>query len=248
MTYVKQNNKNHQFLFMKFFDYLFKNGPLKTIECVSGYMQRHFYLDSNFDKRYGTDTSGVISIKDLTIVSKNTELANWYAPAPEKIFHQIMKDIPISFGEFVFIDFGSGKGRVLLMASEYGFKKIIGVEFAKELHNIATTNVGIYKSSTKKSTDIETICQDATIFPIPNEKLVIFFYSPFKGKVLEQVLTNISLSFAMNHKKIILVFYGENPESLKLFKALNFQSIEHELRKELFRLKNYRRILFISPD
>src|SRR5689334_23652607 len=35
---------------------------------------------------------------------------------------------------FTFVDIGSGKGRVLLMAAEYPFPHIIGVELLPELH------------------------------------------------------------------------------------------------------------------
>ncbi len=46
--------------------------------------------------------------------------------------------------DFTFIDLGSGKGRVLLMASEYPFQKIIGVEFMPELHRAAQKNIAGY--------------------------------------------------------------------------------------------------------
>jgi hypothetical protein len=46
--------------------------------------------------------------------------------------------------DFTFIDLGSGKGRVLLMAAAYGFKRIIGVEFMPELHRVAEENIRKY--------------------------------------------------------------------------------------------------------
>ena len=98
---------------------LFEHGPLGFIVMVSRKMQQLFakvpfllrlsaksteslvafqqQLDSRFDKKFGTDTSGIISIKDLTIKSKNTENAVWYEPMSEKIFHQMLKSLSINF-------------------------------------------------------------------------------------------------------------------------------------------------------
>jgi len=46
----------------------------------------------------------------------------------------VLEKLSINHSEFTFIDFGSGKGRVLFLASEYPYKKIIGVELARMLH------------------------------------------------------------------------------------------------------------------
>lgn len=41
----------------------------------------------------------------------------------------IAKSVPLQ--DYDFLDFGSGKGRTLLMAASFPFKKITGVEFSK---------------------------------------------------------------------------------------------------------------------
>ena len=248
--------------------YLNKNGLLAASERVNRYLQPRFErmplgryitnsilwlnkfieysLDRNFDRKYGTNTSGVIPINKLKINSGNTQSAVWYEPMSQKIFKQIMNKLNINFREFVFIDFGSGKGRVLLMASIYGFKKILGVEFAQDLHFIAQSNIDIYKAHTKSSVDIESACDDATKFVLPNEPLVLFFYSPFKGRVMESVLKNISQSYSINRRKIILIFYGNNAESIELLKSINFEWEELKLKPDLKRIKNYRGFVFQS--
>jgi predicted RNA methylase len=44
------------------------------------------------------------------------------------------------------IDVGSGKGRVMVAAAHYGFKNIIGVDFAKELCAAAERNINKIKT------------------------------------------------------------------------------------------------------
>jgi len=53
--------------------------------------------------------------------------------------------------DFTFVDLGSGKGRVLLMASHYPFKRIIGVEFIPELHQVAQENIRKYTEQRTES-------------------------------------------------------------------------------------------------
>ena len=253
---------------MKLFYFLNKFGPLYTTRKIITFLQnrankipganiaffsinnflinlQHF-LDGKFDRKYGTETSGVIPLKDLTISSGNIFEGIWYEPMSIKIFHQIMGNLDIEFDKFKFIDFGSGKGRVLLSASDFGFNEIIGVEFANELHSIAEKNIYIFKNKTGKIRQIKSLCMDAIDFSVPNDPLVIFFYSPFKGKVLEQVLSNISKSFVSNPRKIFIAFYGENQESIKKLKSINFHYKELTLNPDWTRFKQYRAFLFSS--
>ena len=254
----------------KFFHSLWNNGPLATAWRLRQVMQERLgkipgcrrvfllaekllrivelRLDRPFDRKYGTDTSGVIPLKALDIGSGNTEEGIWYEPMSAKVFRQIMGHLTVNFGAFEFIDFGSGKGRVLLLAAEHGFKKVIGVEFARELHRTATENAAIHERQSGKPQNIETICMDATEFPIPEAPLVIFLYSPFKGKILERVLSNVTMSFAANPREIHLIFYGRNPESIELLKATQFRCRELDIRPDWSRLVRYRAILFSSPQ
>jgi len=205
-------------------------------------------LDRSFDKKHGTDTGGIIALKDLIVTSGKTEACNWYEPMPTNVFRQLLDHLPINFGNFELVDFGSGKGRALLIAAEYGFRKSIGVEFAQDLHCIATENIAIYKKRhPQQAYDIEAICMDAMEYPLPNAPLVSFFYSPFTGKVMEQVLNNISASFAGHPREIIMVFYGQKPESIALFKATGFPYRELKLRADWSQLIQYRAFLFTSP-
>ncbi len=203
-------------------------------------------LDIRFDRKYGTDTRGFVPLQGLTIDSGNVNEGIWYEPMSVKIFREIMSHLDVDFSRFDFIDFGSGKGRVLLLASDYGFRRVIGVEFAQELHRTAANNAAIYQRYNRKASPIETVCIDATLFPIPEVPLIAFFYSPFKGRVMERVLENISGSFEQNRRKIILVFYGKNSESIELLKGTDFSWEELDLRPDWSRCQQYRTFVFTS--
>jgi hypothetical protein len=136
----------------------------------------------------------------------------------------------------------------MLLASEYGFKKIIGVEFTQELHRIASKNVVIWNRNAQKPSTIENICMDAIEFPIPNVPLVIFFYSPFKGTVMEHVVNNVLTSYTMNPREIVLIFYGPYSETKKPLNLPEFQGRELELRADWSQFIKYRCFLFTSRE
>jgi hypothetical protein len=120
----------------------------------------------------------------------------------------VMSVLPHDLSEFVFIDLGAGKGRVLLLASNYNFNKIIGVEFTRESHALMQDNVKQYRKSMQRCYDIETLCQDAVRFDIPSEKCVFFFFNPFKTQPLLKVARNILLSYTASPRKMYILFYN----------------------------------------
>src|SRR5215475_14101173 len=89
---------------------------------------------NEFDRVHNVDTDGQFGgwtyLSDLNIQSPNwIDGNNYLAIAPER-FNCVLQSLGISFDQYTFIDFGSGKGRALLLASEFPFKEIVGVEFA----------------------------------------------------------------------------------------------------------------------
>jgi SAM-dependent methyltransferase len=204
------------------------------------------YLDSSFDKKYGTDTAGKIPVSALTIQNRdsNPDESNWYEGVSVKIFNQIVGQLHIRFGDFTLLDFGSGKGRALILGAETGFKKTIGVEFATDLHEIACKNVEIFERATGKPSNIELFCEDATTFSIPPEALVIFFFSPFKGRVMELVVQHIKESLEKHPRPVIIVFYGHNEKSIDLLKSIGLRCRELQMRPDRTKFVQYRTLLF----
>jgi predicted RNA methylase len=120
----------------------------------------------------------------------------------------MMNEVSIPYENFIFIDCGSGKGAVLLLASDYPFKKIIGVEYCKALHAAATRNLAVYQSPTRKCTDIQCVCADATAFPIPPEPAVLYFYNPFDEVLMHQVVGVIEQSRNAVPRKLIVIYFN----------------------------------------
>jgi len=142
-----------------------------------------------------------------------------FAEAMEMVGRTLDPTLPLAdgwgrqFQEFTFIDLGSGKGRVLLMALEYPFRRIVGVELLPELHVIAQENVNnLLRAGAEISGPqrIELTLGDARKFGFPKEPLVVFLFNPFPVFVLREVMANLEKSITDLPRDIFVVLH--NPE------------------------------------
>jgi SAM-dependent methyltransferase len=176
------------------------------VHCVSSKITTRNGME--FDLAHGTDTSGIIELSDLAIENPMWEYGIRYQPTPPSILKDALGSLMIDFKDFVFIDLGSGKGRTLLLASEHPFKKIIGVEISEELSEIAARNISAFKSDVQQCRDLESVCDNAAEYDLPDEKLVLYLYNPFTEKVMAEVLKNIQASLEASPREVYIVYYN----------------------------------------
>jgi SAM-dependent methyltransferase len=122
------------------------------------------------------------------------------------LFEQIMQALPINFSQFTFVDLGSGKGRVLLMASDYPFQRIIGVEFMPDLHCAAIKNVASYSNDHQRCRHIEAVCLDARDFKFPSGPLVVYLFNPFSEPTFAQILENLRRSIEQTPRPVYIAY------------------------------------------
>ncbi len=137
-----------------------------------------------------------------------------YQSTDPALFREMMASLPIEFDPFTFVDFGSGKGRTLLMASEYPFRKIVGVEFIAELHRAAEENIRVYHSATERCTPIEAVCTDACEFVLPDTPLVLYLFNPLPEAGLQRVLRNLERSLEQSPRPVWMVYHNPAMDSV----------------------------------
>ena len=157
-----------------------------------------------------------------------------------------MRELSVNFEDYVFIDFGSGKGRALFLAADYPFSKIIGIEFSPELHAAALRNIGTYTSSRQRCFQIESLCVDAVDFELPPEQTVLFFYSPFKAAIFVKVLDNVMSSLNRWPRSVYLLFVGLLPESIEVFENCSLSCREVKLGPDWLRWEKKRGLILHS--
>ena len=137
-----------------------------------------------------------------------------YLPTDPGLFREMMANLPIEFDRFTFVDLGSGKGRTLLMASEYPFRKIMGVELIAELHRAAEENIRLYHSPNQRCTQIDAVCADACEFVFPDTPLVLYLFNPLPEAGLRRVLQNLERSLQQSPRPVWMVYHNPGMDSI----------------------------------
>jgi hypothetical protein len=88
------------------------------------------------------------------------------------------------------------------MAAGYGFRRIIGVEYSRELHTTALENVKRCGMEDR----IEAVCADAIEYELPREPLVIFLYHPFDATVMRPFVNHVESSLR-EVLRMVWIFY-----------------------------------------
>jgi hypothetical protein len=169
--------------------------PSQILEKMSAY---------RFDRRYGTDTSTFAELSTLGIASTNRRHGERYQPSPVYSLRGLLRRLCIDYSTFTFIDFGSGKGRTLLIAGEMPFRQVIGIEFSHELHQLAERNIELY--TRRAAQHVGSVHLDATRYALPLDDLVLYFFNPFQKAVLDQVIGKINASLRSRPRKVILIY------------------------------------------
>jgi hypothetical protein len=105
----------------------------------------------------------------------------------------------------VFIDFGSGKGRVVYQAAQFPFKRVIGVEIAEELNRIARYNID-HNRDRLVCGDVELVTEDAVSYQVPDDVTVAYFYHPFEGRIFARVIDNLVASLDRTPRQLRIIY------------------------------------------
>jgi hypothetical protein len=168
-------------------------------------------LLDGFDRRYGTDTSARVDPHDLGVSHEHLAHSSPYQATRLKHLNRWLQLLPIDHRDYTFIDMGSGKGRVMLGASDLPFRRIVGVEFSPPLCEIARRNIEIYRSPTQQCRSLQVECADAAAFALPPENLVIYFYYPFGRELMARVVSNLGRSLEESPRDVYVIYnWAEN--------------------------------------
>lgn len=166
--------------------------------------------DRAFDEQRGVDTGGTQLLADLTIDSPNAALGVSHIATGPRQFHRAMAGLEVDHSSWTFVDLGSGKGRALMMAADYPFAAITGVEFAVELDAIARRNLATLG-------DPRVTCQlgDAEAFEFPQTDLVVFMNNPFDPPLVERIARSLEATVRANPRMVRVVYI--NPCASEVF-------------------------------
>ena len=146
-----------------------------------------------FDTQWGTDTFAMRELHTLAVDPDVAAHARRYQASSGVNMPVWFADLNVDFSRTAFIDFGCGKGRAVLEAARFPFARVIGVEFAPELVEIAERNRAIMQAKGALAAPVEFVCMDAGRYAPPTDlDLVCFFYDPFGDAVMAPVADRLA--------------------------------------------------------
>ena len=176
-----------------------------------------------FDVAHGTETSGLIS---GTVIARGTtveaaDLTAYYGIAPSILrglldlwLRELHPLAPIE--RTVFLDVGAGKGRAMLVASEYPFLRVEGVELNQKLADIARRNISHWES-TQQSTMLAPLVlhtNDATRMTLPQEPVLAHLFHPFEDRLLRRFLRHVEKDLTAHPRPFDLCYVNADHDSL----------------------------------
>jgi SAM-dependent methyltransferase len=154
-----------------------------------------------FERALGIDTTGIIEEKEI------------YAAQPEREGYQGSGWIDLRRmlrpGEVkphdVFLDLGSGKGKVVMLAARYPFARVIGVEISEELNDVARRNLAAARGR-RRCGDVQLVTADVLEYEIPPDASVVYLYNPFRGSLFDAVIAKLIDSVERHPRPMRLIY------------------------------------------
>jgi SAM-dependent methyltransferase len=153
------------------------------------------------DRRRGIDTAAEV---DLEAVGLGHPERVRYGPTSWFDLHRALRALDL-LPDDVFLDYGSGKGRVLLAAARLPYRRVIGLEISPELCTIARTNLDRDRAR-RRCGAIEIVAADVTAWDMPDDVTVVFMHNPFRGETIDAAVAQLLASLDRRPRPLRLVY------------------------------------------
>jgi SAM-dependent methyltransferase len=168
-----------------------------------------------FDVEHGVRTSGLVAGRHLLSGHLHDRHNTAYYGVAPSIFQALLvrwrrcrQLAPLD--EYTFVDLGAGMGRAVLLAAEYPFRTVVGVELHPTLAGIARKNLTAWRAAGRARAPMRILCQDVLEYPFPAGPCVAFLFNPFRAPVLRRLLKSMAQSFTGREGLLDLLY--ANPE------------------------------------
>ena len=181
------------------------------------------YNEWKWERKLGISTLGIEALPDEVSSDQfKQQQFHHYQGASFYILFETFKNIPEQFKQGSFIDFGCGKGRVMIVAALSGFNKIIGLDIDEKLISQVNKNLSISKTK-YHGKNFNVLCADVTKYEIPDEATVMFFFNPFGEEIMKRVCESVLKSLERNRREILIVYV--NPKFLNVWKEFGAKEV-----------------------
>ena len=148
-----------------------------------------------------------------------------------------MRHVGAQYETSAFVDYGCGLGRPVCCAGLFPFKRVVGLELAAQIADLARENVESARRRFRCH-DVQIISGNATEWRVPSDAAVFHFYSPFVGRTLRTVCRSITRSMR-EHPRLAWIMSAEPWQVgalMRIGKIIpqSWQIAEHQVRYPFF--------------
>lgn len=157
-----------------------------------------------FDAIHDIDTGGIVR-HEPAMPGTSQALSLPYEATRWRWFRKSLASFGVDYADFTFVDIGCGKGRALLLASEFPFRRVIGLELDEDLAAVARRNLETYRGSGRpKAIEIEVA--DAIHWSFPPEPSVVYLYNPIKRDGVVDLVANLERSLERSPRTLVVYY------------------------------------------
>ncbi len=148
-------------------------------------------LNQRYDERFQVETARDEALDAVGVPTADVDRGNGlYRVTWTSLVRRALRRLNIDHAKYTFIDYGSGKGKAMLMAADYPFRAVVGLEFAPKLHETAVANCRTYTNPAQLCFELEPILTDVLEYAPPPGPIVCFMANPFDQATARQVFAN----------------------------------------------------------
>ena len=165
------------------------------------------------EKKYGINTTSANDLSEFQIKGNQLSHATEYMPVNYFTIEHVFDHLPKKAKQGKFLDIGCGKGRALCVAAAYGFTKLSGIDFAKQLIDAAEKNLALIKNR-YPSIEYELSWSDISTLDISKDVSTVFLFNPFDEVLMKKIIQKINHSLQQHPRELYVIYCSPRHEEL----------------------------------
>lgn len=172
-----------------------------------------------FDVEHGTETGALIPAEKLSTGHRHDRHITAYHGVAPSLFHKLMKRWSDEYAEHsmeetVFLDIGAGKGRAMMLASMYPFRRVVGVELHPALAAVARKNIEVWEETYADVAPMRLVEDDVMRLRFPVGPCLVFLFNPFDAVMMDRFLLRLSRVFAGRSGELDVLYVNDEQREI----------------------------------
>lgn len=153
------------------------------------------------DRLHGVRTAEMIPLEELGL---EHPLRVAHCPSPWGTARRVLAHADIRATD-VFVDIGSGLGRVVYLAARHPFARVEGVELSAELAERSRANLDRVRGRLR-ARDVRVVNADVLEYELPDDVTYVYCFNPFKQALFDSFLDQLLASLDRCPRVLTLIY------------------------------------------